>query len=446
MGDPVIRFMGHLLFSPANSRPRTRCQPRLGIPYLAGVLAAVFTLTGRWSFERLQYGQDAFDAPELQVRNGILLALVVITFFGAFRRRTTGVRRVHPPLLLPLCLVFFSYVSISALWAPEGARTLSKVIDIGSLAALTFCVAFWTWRESTPAFQKAFWITFCGIVCVFIVMTIAGQGLTDSRRTAMLGGGPNTFGRNVALAFFGSLWLIRRKLGWYWVILTILAPLMVLMSGSRGALSAFGCGLVVFLGTAQTKLWKRVTVTMTIASICGVLLVSSPLGERVGPIFEERILRLTLVEHYTSDRPSIARTAFEMGLEHPVLGGGLAAFPVLANDSYAHNIFLETFSETGSVGLLTLVPIFIVFGLFLIRHWRRIDRATACAFVAAFTAAQFSGDLFDSRWVFTLIIMSSSVLVGPRAIIQAPGGQRSGLGYLKTKSRRIAIAAVSRST
>jgi len=336
---------------------------------------------------------------------------------------------------VPLWLAFFLFASLTALWSPLGAHTSIKVFDLASLAVLTLCVAFWTAGDGRDLYQKAFWITFCAMVAALIALTIAGYGFTDEIRTASLGGGPNVFGRNMAIGFLGSFFLIRHRLGQYWIVITVLTPLFVLISGSRGALAALVCGALVYFVTDRAALKKRLGMITAVLCLSGAVLFYSDAGDRALSTYQERILRLTVEERYDSERTDLAMTAYEMVQKHPVFGAGLASFPLYSTGFYAHNIFLETLSETGGVGLCLLLLPLIVFVVFLLRHWGQVDRPTVCAFVAAFTHAQFSGDLFDSRAVFVFAIMASSIVVVKR--------EKSGVGLpAATATRRVGTEAI----
>jgi O-antigen ligase len=409
-------------------------------PYLGGALTALYLLIGRWSFERLQHlaDQDFFDAPTSQLRHYILLALILLTLAGApVRRRTSHVCCLRPHHLVPLLLAFFLYASLAALWSPAGAQTSIKVFDLASLAALTLCVASWAAGEGSHFYQKAFWITFCAAVAALIALTIAGNGFTDETRTASLGGGPNVFGRNMAVGFLGSFFLIRRRLGQYWIVITVLTPFLVLMSGSRGALAAIICGALAYFVTDHAVLRKRLGIITAVLCLSGAVLFYSDAGDRAMSTYQDRILRLTVEERYDSERSDLALTAYQMVMKFPLFGAGLASFPLYSTGFYAHNIFLETIAETGPVGLCLLLFPFITFAVFSVRHWGQVDRPTVCAFVAVFTHAQFSGDLFDSRAVFVFVVMASSIVVAKRGPSQ---GNRPGAAAMRRVGREVLLA------
>lgn len=379
---------------------------------VAGFLASLYTLSGRWSVARFEYGQDAFDPPAYQIRHYILFAFVIVTFHRFVRRTRCQSRGSTPPRYLTgFCTIFFLYVTSTALWAPIGAPSLIKAIDISSLALATICVCSWTGSTANWTFQTTFWRTFCTIVGAFMALTLAGYGFNDVNRTAVFGGGPNAFGRNVGLAFFGSIWLRRERSDIRWILVAVLAPLLVIMSGSRGALVAFSSGLVTYVLTEKLALWKRLTGVAGLAFVCAMLLLYSSAGEKAISTFQLRVVELTLNQHHSAGRSAMARSAFEMGLANPLLGAGLSAFPVATGEPYAHNIFLEVFSETGSLGVTLLVLPFLVFAHYFFKLRKQTSRASLCALTTAFVSAQFSGGLFDSRCIFEFLVITVSVVV-----------------------------------
>ncbi len=96
--------------------------------------------------------------------------------------------------------------------------------------------------------------------------------------------------------------------------------------------------------------------------------------------------------------------AYGMGRSHSVAGAGLGAFAAAHGGVgyYPHNLVLELFSESGGVGVGLLA---IMVAVFLREAWRARQRLHALSFAAwmlLLVAAQFSGDLYDSRGVFLL--------------------------------------------
>lgn len=380
---------------------------------LAGVLCGVYMLLGRWSFARLEYGQDTLDSLALQVGNYVLMVIALVTLFRFGGHKKVRSRCIRPMFLVPSMLVFLLYEACAAAWSPPEIQTLTKTVEIVSLAIIALSVSFWSSSDECEMFQKWFLLTYCAVVMIFGVLVAAGYGLRDDTRTAPFGGGPNPFGRNVGIACFGALWLVRKKIGKYWSSFALLSPVLVLMSGSRGALVALSAGALTYITTELRSLWKRgVALLVIVVGLMGIIDYTD-FGKEALSTFERRVLQLTIEDRYDSQRSSLAETAFIIGLDNLVFGAGLASFAFFSTEKYAHNIFLEVFSETGIIGVLLLLVPLLIFLRFIVRNWSKVDRLVLCSFVVAFTHAQFSGSLFDSRNVLVFLILASTIMVVP---------------------------------
>ncbi len=157
-----------------------------------------------------------------------------------------------------------------------------------------------------------------------------------------------------------------------------------------------------------------------------VAITFTPLGKALTRSMEERFLRLTLKYEggsdseskvYLSGRESLYAAAYALGLDNPVAGAGLAAFPALGLGVYPHNLFLEVFCEGGALGLALLGWVLLTFLRSALRGRRTINGATVGAVVLVLLGSQSSGDLYDSRALFLLMIMSSCTLASRTAFV-----------------------------
>jgi O-antigen ligase len=128
---------------------------------------------------------------------------------------------------------------------------------------------------------------------------------------------------------------------------------------------------------------------------------------------------------YLSGRETEYAEAYQLGLDHPVGGAGLAAFPALGLGVYPHNLFLEVFCEGGALGLLLLGSALLAFLRSAFRERRGLDPATVGALALFVFGSQASGDLYDSRALFLLMVMSTCTSTGgeasPASLPSVPG-------------------------
>jgi O-antigen ligase len=226
------------------------------------------------------------------------------------------------------------------------------------------------------------------------VMGVGGE------RLAVLGGGPNVFGRNMGLLCVAMLGLVLHRASWFAVGGAVVAGALVVLSGSRGALLATAAGIATVLYFNMGRIGRVVYVGLAVAIVAVGIVELTDFGADAAEMFRHRVLRLGVEDRYDSGRTDVYARAWELGRESPLFGIGLAGFGVIGNHIYPHNLFLEVFCEGGLVGLLLLM---LVLGPPLAAAVRRRPGPAPRdygAFVLVLFSAQFSGDLYDSRTVF----------------------------------------------
>jgi O-antigen ligase len=340
---------------------------------------------------------DVDDLIVYEVRFWVVLVLAFLTAIPGQRMR-------RPPEALAMWfVVFVGWFLASAIWAPSRAHAVDKGLELAVLALGTLAILRLARAVPPGALLGSLWPILGCLLAVFAVLGLA-IGSEGGARVAVLGGGPNVFGRNMGLlalvcvaAALGS-----RRRGAL-VVAAIVAGALVLLSGSRGALVATLAGLAVLLFVRRVRVSRAIVVlAMLVVVAIGVALYTD-LGHEAMAAFEQRVMVLTFEQDHDSGRAGIYRDALAMGLRAPIVGAGLGAFAAEGHGIYPHNIFLEAFAEGGVVGLVLLLT---VLGRAAIATLRREVRALdGAAFVLLLTASQFSGDFYDSRGVFVLALL-----------------------------------------
>jgi O-antigen ligase len=277
----------------------------------------------------------------------------------------------------------------------------------------------------------AFW----GVVVMatgLLALTGVGQllGGGGGARLAVLGGGPNIFARLMGLFALGALYFWhRRGQTWLWIPMAAAGVLLALLTGSRGGTAAILAGILTFLVVGRIPLRRLVLLSLLATAAVLAVITLTPLGQALTRSVEERFLRLTLnyegggdseSKVYLSGRESLYAAAYALGLDNPVAGAGLAAFPALGLGVYPHNLFLEVFCEGGALGLTFLGWTLLAFVRSAFRGRHRIDGATVGAVVLVLLGSQSSGDLYDTRALFLLMVMSSCTLATRTPFVPSP--------------------------
>ena len=382
---------------PAPRRTRTvarrRGRVRMTSPAgLGAALLVVFVLSGRWSLARVtQTDLGWMGEPRFVV--AVLLCLLMLAPSVRARVRLAGAGSVA---LMPV--VFFGYMMASAAWAPAGADPM-KVAELGLVLVAVLCAIRLIRVVGPHAFAQLLWGWLVPVLALFAVLGVAGT-LGGGGRLAILGGGPNVFGRNMGLLAVATLGLALRQRGSATALVAVVtAAALVVLSGSRGALVATILGMLA-LSWAGGRVRRLVGVLLGALVLSWILLELTDLGPRVVEMFQERVLRLSWAERYDSGRADLYRRAWALGLDAPVLGIGAGGFPVLGHHVYPHNLVLETFCEGGLIGHVLLAGVLGPALRGVLGRERGPAPRDCAAFVVVLVAAQFSGDLFDSRSVF----------------------------------------------
>lgn len=385
-----------------------------------GLITALYVLAGRWGLHRLASAEPEPN-PFLELRLWIVMGGLVLAAVGlvhcAHRAAREGETRLDPRLAKAL-LAFFGYLCVSALWAPEAEFALGKAYDLTLVCVMSVGLGFAAIRQPAVRVLDAFW----GVV-VLATALLALTGMSQllggggGARLAVLGGGPNIFARLMGLLALGALYFwSRRGQAWLWVPLAASGVMLALLTGSRGGMVSLIGGILAFLWVGRVPLRRLVLLALLATAASVVAVTLSPLGKALSRSMEERFLRLTLKYEggdsaeskvYLSGREPLYAAAYELGLEHPVAGAGLAAFPALGLGVYPHNLFLEVFCEGGALGLAFLGWVFLAFLLAALRARRGLDGATVGAVALLLIGSQSSGDLYDTRALFLLMVMAS---------------------------------------
>ncbi len=161
--------------------------------------------------------------------------------------------------------------------------------------------------------------------------------------------------------------------------LALLLVIIMLLTASRGGWISLGAGIAVFallriVASPQVRQWiRRLAVPLAVVVIVGMA---------VGAL---AVIKLSADPGHSSGdvlRFDLWRGAVQIAADHPVLGVGPGEFgrayrlyrdPTTVDDRLgtAHNFYLNTFAETGIIGLILAVAL----GAVLLRAWWNLWRA-----------------------------------------------------------------------
>jgi O-antigen ligase len=298
--------------------------------------------------------------------------------------------------------LFFAYTAVSSTWAPDYDLAISKLIEITIVFVVLLGISLYTSNPYSDILLHSFFVFILFLSC--FLFFFSGVDSSTGRLSA-LGGGANMLGRNSALAATSSLFLAsRNEKSSLYIILFTLFSILCLASGSRGSILALSVSLAYLFLVKQMSFGKKLSLLLAVTSLTTVFLYT-PIGGYAAEIFHDRFVVLLLQQEYYSGRPLLYQLALDIGRSYPIFGIGLNGFASTGISSYPHNLFLESFSEGGLISLFLLVLSLGLWCYWYIRNRHVIMPELVACWIVVFIASQFSGDLYDSRAVFLILLL-----------------------------------------
>ncbi|QDS87042.1 O-Antigen ligase [Rosistilla ulvae] len=389
----------------------------------ASFALALSILAGRWGLDRiLDVGIPDVEprsiSPSLifEVRLWSVLTFATLTFVGAPKRPgSQSTRGASISLLISLMALLF-WLVISGFWTLETGIVGYKLYEISLCAIMFACTYRWAVSDANQEFSDALWnaivISSFLLVSMSLPQIISSASSLTGARLAVLGGGPNIFGRYVCICIMACLFFKRRRVARIMLIGILLVPLV--LTGSRGALLGL-CVACLVCSPALLRDWLKDRWLLPSMMVGCILLclffafVTPGVLEYGVHKFEDRFVEATYRQGYASSRWELFSRAFELCLERPLIGHGLAGWGNEMGQPYPHNLFLEVGVEGGCIGLVLLSGFIINLGIVIGSCIRRgsIDWRFLSLAAIMFTSAQFSGDFFDSRTFFAASLLLS---------------------------------------
>jgi O-antigen ligase len=391
---------------------------------LLAILLSILFLVGRWNLQRIGVDPDTIDFDLIVERSLVMVLteprlwlvlasvfLMVLMDTGVSGGARTHSRRLEARTSVYIFLLLSYYLVATIAWTPSD-NPFPAVVDV-SLMLLTLLVVERAARHE--GFVEAFWLWLERLlIAIGAVALLAAASADQPGRLSILGGGPNILGR-----FLGMLCLLmvaqslRQVDGLRWsviwrIVVAAVALILLLQTGSRGALTGLLIGLLALLVVRRMNV-RLIGIGAVIIFSFGYLFKAILDLEAIESI-EQRWLVTTLEEGYFSHRDVLFAEAYRLWLEHPVFGGGLDSFIAytFGLDRYPHNLVMEVAQTGGTVAVLLLLG-WIVHVILNSWHFQNHYVEIGLSMTAlTFGCALFSGDFYDSRLMFIFGVLTIS--------------------------------------
>lgn len=374
---------------------------------MIGLFIAIFLAVGRWTPSRL--GDNSVDSDNYltEPRLWAIAGMLYFTSLGALNR--SRLQRAGPAeptrrLLLVALLSLFGFMALSILWTPAPELAVKKLYEVvliaGSCLSLYICSLYLKLDDII----NSVWIV---LFVVLLLLAVMGIRSVESERLSVFGGGPNVFGRNMGVLFICCMYLQDR---WgkalLFLPLAAMAVVLVLLSGSRGALLSTCTAILIYFACSHARFSKRIIIALIAILVLGTIFLFTDVGSAALERFQHRVVDLTVEQGYSSGRDEIASDALEIANRNPAFGYGLAGFQ-WRTGTYPHNLFLEILCDCGIVGLVLFGASLVIASYLAWQSRHSLNAANVAALSLFLMFSQFSGDFFDARSLFIFMLVIS---------------------------------------
>lgn len=308
----------------------------------------------------------------------ITLGLATLSFLFYVKKHNIAVPEEYKGYFLAIA-GFVGALLISALFSGDIKLGLKTWADMRIWRMMPFVIIILSIHDSLST-KKVFGISMLGM-CLGIACLIY-QGLSGDRRAAGFFGHPMTFAGYLSmyLPIFLVCFLdgkVFKKYNWLTGLAFFAGCAALIFNGTRGAwlavLPVFGFILLFYISQKNKA-----------AIVCLALLVAAGFGLTYNKAFMARVSTITSTKYQSNtERLLIWQSAYNMFLDHPVLGVGLGQYKDNYQKKYispkakepyithAHNNFLHMLAENGMVGFLGFVGMigYFMYAPFM-RFWK----------------------------------------------------------------------------
>lgn len=299
---------------------------------------------------------------------GIVLFVGLILAVNIWHKERTKGSFFYPPFLKKL-FPFYAWVFLSSLWSINSAEYVSFAF-LRSLLTFEFGIAIGFFCKDEFHFYSVLkGFVWGGFFSSVVVLALQHQYIGMMRLGNFIYGSAMEFSGGLVISIISSLILFIQNREKKYLAISTCFFAMCALSGSRSALVLPIVFFAIFYALYKQKIKKILGIMIAlIVSFFGVYTLS----QKIPALYDVVGYRIEqLVEDKSEDgsfkeRSIMKDTAFEVWLEHPIVGAGLYGFGKALENKYGRNVYshcdyAEILSCFGLIGaFLFYVPLLYV--------------------------------------------------------------------------------------
>lgn len=365
--------------------------------------------------------------------------LVDLTFlFFVLSLMSAIVRLLKEPNILKISIlpvaIYFTLATlmiVSLLYTPGNVYATEKTVRFLTLTAWSFLGVFFLIKDKSSLVKFIRGLLFYGVLTVIYVVYDYSISPEQYDRLGVNGDNVLGLGRlaGITVLIITVLYFYEKNKISKRIVAAIgfcLAVFVLLMTGSRMPLISCLISLsMLFPISIKAKRKRGFMISKKIFPFLFFMFAAiiAMIPMYLNGMFNSMFYRLSLLfgsDSYYAGRDDNYGTSLDMWSDSPILGKGVGSFPIyhfgMDIRGHSHNIFMETLSELGILGMICVVSLIgisvaIILKTFVTNGLNYAQITVAMLFLFNFLNANTTGDFNDNRMLFSFIALSFMIPV-----------------------------------
>ena len=379
-----------------------------------------------------------FTVPWQNATGYVTNALWAAAFVGTIATGLLERRIARPPALFLAMLAFVAWQLTTYYWSIDPESSLARVRLMIFMLVLVWMVTELAASERIRHYLMQAYVLGCFVLCGILINAFISGHAIDGYRYVPSNFNPNVAADMIAVGVAMALLITGSRYGRKLLILNIafvpLGLFGVILTASRSGffltcLAAVG----VFFVLRHTRLLYRAAWFVVLVGVFAGVFFGLAANQTLGVNLQRLTFQTGTYSLGTlTGRTTIWSAGLEHFEEHPLAGVGAGTFNAavegqLGGRNSAHNVFIETAVETGTVGLILLI-VALVASASPVLHWRDHQTGLRMVLLMVVIGASLVANIsaYYLLW-FVLAVLSRTGATNERPVegLSSAAGDRS---------------------